>query len=81
MALGLHKIYFTMCMLSKDWKINKFADYPTREDKYESCGRKVNSLIENCYEVSATLKSTENTQYVINRIMKEGGNYADSKGL
>ena len=40
MELGLHKIYFTMCMLSKDRKINKFADYPTREDKYESFGRK-----------------------------------------
>ena len=45
MELGLHKIYFTICMLGEDWKINKFADI------------------------------------LINRIIKEGGNYADSKGF
>lgn len=68
-------------MISGDWKINKFAKYSINEEGYESFIRKVNSLIENGYEVSATVKSTKNTQYVINRIIKEGGNYADSKGF
>ena len=74
MSIGvdLHKTQFTVCMLSEDRKIEIIKEYPTREEGYEAFIKRINSLIEEGYEVSAAVESTGNTRYFMNRVVKAG---------
>ncbi len=71
-GVDLHKTQFTVCILSKDRKIDEFGIYPTREEGYKNFIEKMKVFLDEGYVVVAAVESTGNTRFFSNQLLLAG---------